>query len=249
MRKTLIVILISFSLLFSGCDRLSPVPALEYRTAQPQGEASDIPPVQPGLPLDPAVEHVVRIFPLRVGSSWVYHYLGYDQRMEVVWRVVERVIDTRLLGTYFIAELERSVSLIDGQPSQGFLVSPTAGTFWYLVDGQHVYRYEEQLHTDLAGAWLDLVIPFPQNNQAWFPHPDQRSLLEPSTVGFRTASDPFKKVIPMGGTYTCYNIATRYKDGTAEGTFCEGIGYVYQEFNYYNRAFGYRSELVDFSLQ
>lgn len=245
--KTLLVILIFFSLLLSSCDRLSPVPAFEYRTAQPQGEATDIPPVQTSLPLDPVVEQVLRIFPLHVGSSWVYLYLGYDQRMEVVWRVVERVMDTYYLEGYYIAELERTVSLLEGQPSEDFLANPTPETFWYLLDGEHIYLFTEHLHTDLTGAWLDLIIPFPQNNQAWYPNPDQRALLEPRTVGFRTASDPFKRVLPMGGTYTCYNIATHYTDGRAESTFCETVGFVFQEYDYGNFTFGFRSEMIDFS--
>lgn len=251
MQKTLIAVLIIFSLLLSGCERFCPSPAVERGTPHPLGEGMETPQtvVQPSPTLDSLVEKVLQDFPLRMGHSWIYQYLGYDQSMEVVWQVVERVIDTYYLEGYYIAELTRTVSLLEGQPPEDFLVSPTPGTFWYLVDGDHVYRFEELLHTDLEGAWLDLVIPFPQDNQAWFPHPDQRTLLEPSTVGFRVASDPFEKVLPMGGTYTCYNIATRFKDGTAEGTFCEGIGYVYQEFNYYNRVFGYRSELIDFSLQ
>jgi hypothetical protein len=167
----------------------------------------------------------------------------------VVWHVVETVTDTTFVDGYYVAQLGRNVTLIEGDPSPGFLSTPDEGTFWYLVDGHNLYRFEDQLFTQLDGAWLDLVLPFPKDSQAWYPNPDQRANLDMRTSGFRYASNPFLKVLPMGGTYTCYNVATRYVDGTAEGTFCESIGFVYQEFNYYNRAFGYRSELRGFSLQ
>ncbi|MFN2303555.1 MAG: hypothetical protein ACK2TV_07460, partial [Anaerolineales bacterium] len=86
---------------------------------------------------DPIVEEVLQIFPLWQGSSWTYHYLGYDRSMEVVWQVVETVIDTYSQGGYYITKIERTVDLIEGQPPHDFLVRPKPGTFWYLIDGHN----------------------------------------------------------------------------------------------------------------
>ena len=244
------ICMLFFLLLVTGCNlaQRSPTSTAGKLTTTPPA-TKDPAAVAPTPKLDPATEQALAIYPLFVGSSWVYKYLGYSENMEVVWQVVETVVETSIVDGYFVAELERTAEVLEGNPPSDFLTAPDEGTFWYLVDGSNLYRYESELHTDLSGAWLDLVIPFPANNEAWYPHPDQRSNIEPATVGFRSASDPFRRELPMGGTYNCYNIATRFKDGTAEGTFCETIGYVYQEFNYYNRKFGYRSELVGFSLQ
>jgi hypothetical protein len=251
MPKRIVLLIFLFVLTFSsGCHRLAAQPTLDLRQltpADPTLEGSNTP--TPATTLDPATEQTLRLYPLFVGSTWVYEYLGYDQNREVVWQVVETVIETRFVEGYYVAELERTAKLLEGDAPQGFLSAPDPGKFWYLVDGQNLYRFEDQLFTELSGAWLDLVLPFPENNHAWVPNPDQRAALEMSTTGFRCASAPFKKVLPMGGVYTCYNVATRYTDGTAEGTFCDSVGFVYQEFNYYNRAFGYQSELRGFSIQ
>ena len=238
-------IFLLISLLLSSCSGLifSPTQQPQYLTHQP-GSRPTL-----SADLDPDTEQALQRYPLWEGSSWAYEYLGFDQGIEVVWRIIDTVVNTRFVDGYYVAELERSVTLLDGNPSENFLTEPETGTFWYLIDGENLYRFEDIFHTDLESAWLDLVLPFPENNRAWYPHPDRRSFLRPGMTGFRYASNPFKKVLPWGDTYDCYNVATRFKDATAEGTFCEGVGYVYQEFNYYDRAYGYRVELIEFSLQ
>ncbi len=233
-----------------GCSQQAAAPTLvsnSFTTKEPTLAVSITP--TPDLSLDPATEQALRLYPLLDGSTWIYDYLGYDQNQEVVWRVVETVVETRREDGYYIAELERSTELLEGKPPPGFLTAPEAGKFWFLVDGHNLYRFEDQLFTQVAGAWLDLVLPFPENSQAWYPNPDQRSHLAMRTVGYRYASAPFQRVLPTGGTHTCYNVATRYQDATIEGTFCDSIGFVYQEFNYYNRIFGYRFELRGFTIQ
>ena len=250
-KHILLFISICFFALTSGCNPPATQPAPDLPQVSPVQPtlAATITPT-PAPTLAPAIEQALQIYPLFKGSTWVYEYLGYDQSQEVVWRVVETVNDIRFVEGYYVAVLERSAELLEGDPPSGFLSAPDTGTFWYLVDGRNLYRFENQLFTRLSGAWLDLILPFPKDSQAWYPNPDQRANIDMRTTGFRYASAPFKRVLPMdGGTYTCYNVATRYADGTAEGTFCESVGFVYQEFNYYNRAFGYRSELREFSIQ
>lgn len=245
-----IISILCVLLLSTGCQSqvTQPVADVEQITPGSQTEVP-APTATPGPILDPATEEALRIYPLVVGSSWIYDYLGYDQSREVVWQVEETVMETKFVNGYYVAVLERNAELLDGEPPPGFLSAPDTGTFWYLVDGQNLYRFEEQLFTELSGAWLDLVLPFPGNNHAWYPNPVQRAHLKAGDYGFRYASAAFEKVLPMGGTYTCYNVATRYTDGTAEGTFCEAVGFVYEEFNYYDLAFGYRSELRGFTIQ
>jgi len=246
---TLFIFMMAMSLM-GGCQRLVVTPTIDLSELTPQAltPADSIAPTATPK-LDPATEQALRLYPLTLGSTWEYAYLGYDQDQEVVWRVVEKVVETRIEDGYYIAELERSAELLEGDPPPEFFYAPDTGKFWYLVDGENLYHFEEQLFTQVTGAWLDLVLPFPENGQAWYPHPGQRSNLDNRVGGYRYASAPFQRVLPIGGTSTCYNVATRYMDGTAEGTFCETIGFVYQEFNFFNRAFGYRSELRDFYIQ
>lgn len=250
-KKYRFFILIIFFALASGCNppATQPIPDLKQLTPGELTMAATVTPT-PAPTLEPATEQALRMYPLFEGSTWVYDYLGYDQSREVVWRVIETVTDTRFVEGYYVAVLNRSTELLEGDPPPGFLSAPDTGTFWYLVDGGNLYRFEDRLFTQLTGAWLDLVLPFPENSHAWYPNSDQRANLDMRTTGFRYASAPFTRVLPMdGSTHTCYNVATRYTDGTAEGTFCESVGFVYQEFNYYNRAFGYRSELREFYIQ
>ncbi len=251
MQKFLVLLIfISIFIFTCGCQQQATQPTPDLSQSTPAQQTQGVPlTFTPTPTLDPATEQALRLYPLFVGGTWVYEYLGYDQNQEVVWQVVETVIETRFVDGYYVAVLEREAELLEGDPPSGFLSVPDTGTFWYLVDGHELYRFENMLFTNLSGAWLDLVLPFPENSQAWYPNPDQRTEFDMRITGFRYASEPFKKVLPNGGTYTCYNVATRFSDGTAEGTFCESIGFVYQEFNYYNRAFGYRSELRDYLMQ
>lgn len=229
-----------------------PTVDLSRFTPQPSETPAEFLPesdVDPIFSLDPDTEKALRLYPLWVGSSWVYEYLGYEESLEVIWRVVETVVETKIINGYYVAKLEREAEAIDGIPPEGFRSAPETGTFWYLVDGKNLYRFDEHLDTDLSNAWLDLVLPFPEAGQAWYPDPDQRALPEPGMIGSRYASEPFQGVLPMGGAYTCYNVAVHYDDRTLEQTFCENVGYVFKELNLYDLPYGYRSELKGFTLQ
>ncbi|MFW5713137.1 MAG: hypothetical protein ACOCYU_00525 [Brevefilum sp.] len=251
MQKTFRFIIFMFVIIFvTGCRQFATQTTQDLTQLTPQQPTFEttVTPT-PAPTLDPATEQTLRLYPLFVGNIWEYEYLGFDQGQEVVWQVVEKVTDVRFVDGYYVAVMERSLKLLDGDPPPDFQSTPSEGTFWYLVDGEKLYRFENQLFTQLSGAWLELVLPFPENSEAWYPNPDQRANLDMRTTGFRYASAPFKRTLPMGSTYTCYNVATRYNEGMAESTFCESIGFVYEEFNYYNRAYGYRSELRGFSIQ
>lgn len=255
MKKNLFpLLLIIFTVMLSGCYRLATTPTVDLSRFTPQASQTaveELPALEKTLTfsLDPATERALRLYPLWVGSSWVYEYLGYDENVEVIWRVVETVIETELVEGYYVAKLEREAEVIDGVPPVGFEYAPETGIYWILVDGKNLYRFDDQLHTDLSDAWLDLILPFPEPGEAWYPDPDQRSSDEPDLIGSRYASEPFQGKLPMGGMYTCYNVALFYNDRTVEDTFCETVGFVFKEYRNYDIHFGYRSELVGFSLQ
>lgn len=248
-------LLLTLVLLLSGCLRMATYPTVDLSRFTPEPE--DIARLEAAGPetlispseLDAATQSILRDYPLWIGSSWVYDYLGYDQAREVRWRVVETVVNTRVVEGYYTVEVARTAELQEGAPEVGFPSAPEAGTFWYLLAEDHLYRLDALDALDLDRAWLELVLPLPAAGEVWYPDPALRGLAEPAAYGSRSASELFQKALPMGGTYSCANIATREENGITEGTFCEGVGFVYLEFNHDEQAFGYRSELVGFLLQ
>jgi len=248
-----------FPLLFmlislSGCLRLATTPTVDLSRFTPQiSETINVDPPKgertPILTLDPETEEALQMYPLWVGSTWVYDYLGYDQDIEVIWRVIETVIDSNVVEGHYVVKMERTANVIEGIPPVGFRSAPETGIFWYLVDGNNLYRFDNESNFELSEAWLELVLPFPDAGEAWVPDPDQRGLPEPAKFGYCDVSDPFKGVLPMGGMYTCYNIAMHNDDQTFEQTFCENVGFVYRELHFYSLSYGYRVELKGFLLQ
>jgi hypothetical protein len=228
----------------------SPEPTFPAGTQIPE-QTSVLPDVSPTLSrtLNPATETTLSLFPLHQGSAWVYEYLGFDSGEEVIWQVVETVVDTGFREGYFVAQVERAVVLMDGDPPDDFLMAPDTETFWYLVDGEEVYQFSSMQEVDLSAAWLALILPFPEEGEAWYPNPEQRTGLDPGFLGARFASAPFEKVLPTGHSHTCYNIATRYNEGVEEMTFCEQVGIVFGESKYTEENYGFRFELLAFSLQ
>lgn len=260
-----LMILIGFNtLLLAGCHRLatSPTidlsqftPGVEETTSNLGGESTPIflseiktTPSQE-VTLSPATQRTLSLFPLRIGSSWVYHYLGFDETTEVTWRVVETVVNTGIVDGFYVAELERSAEVIRGEPGENFISEPFTGVFWYLIDGDKVYQFDPLLSTDLSEAWLELILPFPKGEDGWYPNPVARAELEPGFIGFRSASEPFDEVLPWGDTYTCYNVVTHLDTDIMESLFCDQVGYVFEEVIYFNTSSGHRFELQAFSLQ
>lgn len=253
-----ILFLMVFSLLMtSGCHRLASTSSVDLTRFTP-GAAAEVdlevtstpePDAARTQTLASAAEQVLEVYPLWVGSSWVYAYLGYDESREVIWQVVESVVSADTIDGYYIVAVERTAELEDGYAPEDFPSSPETGTFWYLVDGGNIYRYEMEPDYDPSSGWLELVIPFPADGEAWYPDPEQRAESSEEEVCSRSASEPFERVLPTGGTYTCYYIATQYEDRVEEGIFCEGVGFVYKESTHADLTNGYRMELEAYSLQ
>lgn len=253
-----LISLVAITLMLSGCLRLATSPTVDLSQFTPQPEKTGIvdgtqaftPSVTSTPKLDPAVQTVLRLYPLWLGSSWVYDYLGYSRDAEVRWRVTETVVETQIIDGYYVARIERTAELLEGKPGDQFPYLPEVGSFYYLIDGEDVYKSKDQVQTDLTKAWLDLVIPFPEKGEVWYPDPKERLKTDHSVVGYRYASEPYEQGLPEDGTiHTCYNVATQVEGGNDEGTFCEGVGYVYQEATNWDTGMGFRSELVGFSLQ
>lgn len=200
--------------------------------------------------MDPEVKESLRIYPLLEGSIWVYDYLGFDQSQEAIWRVVETVIETEVIGNVYMATLERTAELVDGVPHGNLLIEPETGVFRYVIDGENIYRIDGSDDIDLSRAWLELVLPFPGEDEGWYPDPELRSINREGEMGLRQASASYQEVLPQGGVFTCYNVKTVHPDVMVdEGTFCETVGFVYQEFIYFDFSFGFRSELERFTVQ
>jgi hypothetical protein len=199
--------------------------------------------------LDPETQASLEIYPLRVGSSWVYDYLGIEEEREVLWRVVETVVDARIIDGHYVAELERKVELLEGDPPPGFKFQPESGAIWLLVDGSQVYEVDPTLGIDLSEAWLTLDTSFPGKDQGWYPDPQMRQELPQNLLGYRYSSDAYQDRVPGDQAYVCYNIITEVENAKQEATFCETLGYFYFEYIIFGETLGYRIELRGFSLQ
>ncbi len=243
-----LIILIVLVTLLSGCSQWAVTPCMELTMLTPEVDPlTDKEQAALLASLDPAVQAVLGVYPLFEGNAWVYEYLGFDQRMEVQWQVTEKVVDARIVDGHYLAEIERTASCHTEDPPDEFLNAPETGTFWYLVDGHHLYRLENE-ETDLSDAWLELVFPLSED-QGWYPDPELRGEEVPDLFGYRKASRPYQEVLPIGGTYTCYNISTNREDAKNRQTFCETIGILYKEFIHFDENSGYRVELVSVTIQ
>jgi hypothetical protein len=255
--RIFLTVLIAF--LLSGCLRPASLPTVDLSQFTPQPGSSEIVPTEGTAAavyptdtpeLDPATQATLRRYPLWVGSSWVYSYVGYTREKEVTWRVVETVVETQIIDGYYVATVERTAELIEGTPDAAFPYKPEEGVYYELVDGGNLYRTEGEIETDLDEAWLDLVIPFPEEGDPWYPDPVDRAAAEPPETGYKYASEPYDQTLPEDDSMRiCYNVAMRMADGKDEGTFCDGIGFVYRESTLWNTGEGFRSEMVGFSLQ
>ena len=251
MKKNVVrfLILLTLAALTGGCLRLAS--STEVDLAQFTSQPSPSVP-SGGTPvtdtLDAATLTALRAFPLWVGSTWVYDYLGYSQDEEAHWRVTDTVVSSDILEGQYVVEIERKTELTLGNPGSAFPSLPQAGSSYYLVDGAHVYRFDGQVETDLDKAWLDLILPFPPGEESWIPDPAIRAIEPSSGVGARFADGPFDQVVAESGTRACYNVVTVVAAGADEMTFCDGIGIVFWE-SENGRGEGYRMELIGFVLQ
>ncbi len=247
--RILLLLFLSFPL--SGCLRMATTPTVDLSRLIPGAVSVDTPAnsVTPTLGLDATTQASLQAYPLWVGSSWVYEYLGFDQDQEITWRVVETVVNTQLIEGRFAAQVERTAEWIEGTPDPDFPVTPEEGEFWLLLVGDHLYRSDSPDNFDPDASWLELILPIPTEDEGWYPDPDLRMLDQMPDFGLRTASKPFQQALPMGGIYVCYNIFTQFDESTAKGVFCDGIGFVYLEYSQSGQNYGYRADLTGFSLQ
>ena len=238
-----VLLLLGLLFLIPGCDWVdeSPPPPIREHTGTL---------INPDLvqTLYPSTIQTLKFFPILEGSTWIYEYLGFDERGEVLWRVVETVVETRNVDGDYIAEIARTKEHLDGEIPEGFLNTPDVGSTWILVDGNYIYQLTSAWEPDLATAQLELILPPPKEGEGWYPNPAQRQEDFLGKLGFRQASESYLQSLPNDAVYTCYNIGTQIEDGVQEGTFCETIGYVFKELKHFHRSLGYRVELVGFSL-
>lgn len=257
MKKKIIRILslISIAILTSGCLRLASTTTADLTQFTPQPTSSVQVEITSAAPetttppvLDAATLNTLRIFPLWVGSTWVYDYLGYSQDEEVHWRLTEAVVSSGIQEGRYVVEVERKAEVILGHPQLDFPSSPQTDSYYYVIEGEKIYRFEARMSFDLDSARLDWVLPFPPEGEAWYPDPVVRLSANPDEVGSRFAEGPFDQVVAESGTRSCYNVVTVVETGAEERTFCEGIGVVFWESDN-GRGEGYRMEMIGFTLQ
>jgi hypothetical protein len=241
--------LLLLPLMLSGCLRMATYPTIDLSRFTPEATADQpTDSLTPAPGFDPAAQEALQAYPLWVGSSWVYEYLGFDQTREVTWRVVETVVDTQFVQGRFAAQVERTAELLEGSAAPDFPAAPEVGTSWLvLVDG-NLYRIESLDDFEPDVSWLEMILPIPTENEGWYPDPTLRTVEAPD-FGLRTVSKPFQQPLTMGGTYTCYTLSTQLEEATVKSVFCDGVGFVYLELLNNGQDYGYRADLTGFLLQ
>ena len=112
-----------------------PTVDLSHFTPEPTSAKTPTDSVTPTPGLDSNTQKALQTYPLWVGSSWVYEYLGFDQDQEIGWRVVETIVDTQLVDGYFAAQVERTVELMEGSPDMRTFLRlrkrVSSGSYWW----------------------------------------------------------------------------------------------------------------------
>ena len=67
--------------------------------------------------------------------------------------------------------------------------------------------------------------------------------------GTRGAFGPVDKRTPTGDFENCFEILTSYVSGGTVSWFCLGVGLVSAEYDHQGTPYGYRTVLIDYSLQ
>jgi len=99
-----LIILIVLVTLLSGCSQWAVTPCMELTRLTPEIDPLTVEQQAALLEsLDAETQRVLQVYPLLLGNSWDYQYLGFDERMEVIWHVTERVVDTRLVNGYLLS--------------------------------------------------------------------------------------------------------------------------------------------------
>lgn len=218
----------------------TPAPVLPAPAAEPS-------PTSAGT-LSPLSQQTLKEFPLGMANSWVYQYRAYSGDQNTIWQVADTVVDVRTHPPYIAAQIERQTTLLEGSPV--LQPRPSPGSFWYVIDGEAVYRVEGELVWDQVRLGsLELQFPLP-GDQCWFTDPQQRAQsYDPNLPGCRKASGPTSLKLPAGSFDRCYQLVTPFNNGSIRQSFCSGVGLVQEQFDHVGSPFGYALTLTAYAFQ
>ena len=240
---------------------VSPTPTAILPTATPMPLTTLDPTI-----LAPDLAAALKIFPLYLGTRWVYTEVNYTQTgdpnqiISAVTSIEDQVADVQNLPPYYIAHIQRETSLVSADPGwgdNGFKTSLGSSEFWYVVHAGRVYRSNERpdpatINLDQLTEELDLPLA---KNLNWCPNKmgeiapkPQETPVPCQYVGSRVvlAEQPFQT--QAGSFDACFQLEDVYNDGPIFRWFCNGVGFVTQTFDHSGSRFGNSQELVQFSV-
>lgn len=178
-------------------------------------------------------------FPLNVGATWIYEYTSYFEDVFAIWRVTEVIVRAGPgeNGTY-IAEMQRTSELLEGQPNDQLMFQLPDGNYTYVLDGNRLYLHP----AGIPGLSLDNSTPY-----LTFPIAEY-TCTEAEVLCREVASGPETYTSLAGEFPGCYQLVTPSNSGTEVQVFCENMGFVSAKYDRLGSPFGYRLELVGYSI-
>ncbi|MDX9991864.1 MAG: hypothetical protein RBS68_07410 [Anaerolineales bacterium] len=188
-------------------------------------------------------------FPLALASTWIYDYRAHVEEQQAAWTVTETILGTQKRAGLLVAEVERIVSLREGQPDDPLFMSPAANTSWYILNGPNLFRQYQTLAPEDTSQNTELVLVFPPESVPCWP---VNAGLGPQEVGasgcrYLSESLPFYET-PAGYFENCVELLTPYLSGSIRSVFCANIGLVAEKYEHLGSPFGYELILIGYSL-
>ncbi len=220
----------------------------------------------PTIPSNPLPE-----FPLTVGNTWVYSSTHYEidtksgQRITATYIITEQVVAAKIYKPYFIVQIQKDVSFLEGVKSKLARPSPERN-FVYIVDNELVYRQRQSTRFNPikfeTSRYLMYKFPLLEHTKCWHPQLSeefQKELFGEGCPnwGYRYVDGLIEPTVPAGTFENCVDVVQVDSGIVTNEWICPGIGKVgekmdgssQQGFDPYPPGAGYEQVLITYTIQ
>lgn len=192
-------------------------------------------------------------FPLALSSTWVYEMTAHTEGQTARWRITQTIVivggDNGLL-TAEVEQTSQQTSAPGSEADQFF--TPQDGRFWYILDGQTLYRQNEKLDLEQRAA-ADILLRWPPESVPCWCVTSADGCIEPADgeigPGCRHQTRLESVHRTSAGEFSdCRELVRAYNNGAETISFCPNIGIVAERFQHLGSDFGYEMNLIGYSL-